>query len=60
MKPSNILLDEAGHVRLTDLGLAFDFKKETHGSAVYVILILAHFMCLCLLLRQWHPWLHGT
>ena len=34
IQPSNIMLDEEGHVRISDLGLAFDFVKEHHASAV--------------------------
>uniref|UniRef100_A0A287B9D0 G protein-coupled receptor kinase n=1 Tax=Sus scrofa TaxID=9823 RepID=A0A287B9D0_PIG len=33
LKPANILLDEHGHVRISDLGLACDFsKKKPHAS----------------------------
>lgn len=32
-QPANILLDESGHVRISDLGLACDFsKKKPHAS----------------------------
>ncbi|XP_067934508.1 G protein-coupled receptor kinase 3-like [Watersipora subatra] len=33
LKPANILLDETGHVRISDLGLAHDFsKRKPHAS----------------------------
>lgn len=33
LKPANILLDEHGHIRISDLGLACDFsKKKPHAS----------------------------
>lgn len=32
-QPANILLDEHGHVRISDLGLACDYsKKKPHAS----------------------------
>jgi len=34
LKPSNILLDEQGHIRLSDLGLACDFKEHQPSSSV--------------------------
>uniref|UniRef100_A0A8C5ADU5 G protein-coupled receptor kinase 3 n=1 Tax=Gadus morhua TaxID=8049 RepID=A0A8C5ADU5_GADMO len=35
LKPANILLDEHGHVRISDLGLACDFsKKKPHASVI--------------------------
>ena len=37
LKPANILLDEHGHVRISDLGLACDFsKKKPHARYIYV------------------------
>lgn len=33
LQPANILLDEHGHVRISDLGLACDYsKKKPHAS----------------------------
>lgn len=34
LKPSNILLDEQGHIRLSDLGLACDFRDHQPSSSV--------------------------
>ncbi len=34
LKPSNILLDEAGHIRLSDLGLACEFYDRKPSSCV--------------------------
>ena len=34
LKPANILLDEHGHVRISDLGLACDFSKKTPHASV--------------------------
>lgn len=36
LKPANILLDEHGHVRISDLGLACDFSKKKPHASVYV------------------------
>lgn len=35
LKPANILLDEHGHVRISDLGLACDFSKKKPHASVY-------------------------
>ncbi|KAJ8687143.1 hypothetical protein QAD02_022937 [Eretmocerus hayati] len=34
LKPANILLDEHGHVRISDLGLACDFSKKKPNASV--------------------------
>jgi beta-adrenergic-receptor kinase len=34
LKPSNILLDEQGHIRISDLGLACEFTKHQPSSSV--------------------------
>ncbi len=34
LQPSNILLDEVGHIRLSDLGLACEFKDREPSSSV--------------------------
>lgn len=36
LKPANILLDEHGHVRISDLGLACDFSKKKPHASVWV------------------------
>lgn len=36
LKPANILLDEHGHVRISDLGLACDFSKKKPQASVWV------------------------
>lgn len=36
VQPSNILLDEEGHLRLSDLGLACDFSDRQPSSSVWV------------------------
>lgn len=41
LKPANILLDEHGHVRISDLGLACDFSKKKPHASVYVPLYVA-------------------
>ena len=38
LKPANILLDEHGHVRISDLGLACDYSKKKPHASVYVII----------------------
>uniref|UniRef100_A0A8C1R6Z0 G protein-coupled receptor kinase n=1 Tax=Cyprinus carpio TaxID=7962 RepID=A0A8C1R6Z0_CYPCA len=46
LKPANILLDEHGHVRISDLGLACDFsKKKPH--ATYTSSLLSHTHAYC-------------
>ena len=36
LKPANVLLDEAGHVRISDLGLATDFSQKKPTATVLV------------------------
>ena len=36
LQPANILLDENGHVRISDLGLACDFSKKKPHASVWV------------------------
>ncbi len=36
LKPANILLDEHGHVRISDLGLACDFRSVGHFLKVLI------------------------
>ncbi|MBN3322764.1 ARBK2 kinase, partial [Atractosteus spatula] len=43
LKPANILLDEHGHVRISDLGLACDFSKKKPHASVSVSLCLSLF-----------------
>lgn len=45
LKPANILLDEHGHVRISDLGLACDFSKKKPHASVYGF--RKKFECLC-------------
>lgn len=67
-QPANILLDEHGHVRISDLGLACDFSKKKPHASVWVLFpfffAFLRFFKLCWCLRaslvQGHPWLHGT
>jgi beta-adrenergic-receptor kinase len=40
LKPANILLDEHGHVRISDLGLACDFSKKKPHASVYGLAVL--------------------
>lgn len=48
-QPANILLDEHGHVRISDLGLACDFsKRKPHASVwVWLIQIFDRSSCCC-------------
>jgi len=47
LKPANILLDEHGHVRISDLGLACDFSKKKPHASVYVHTHIHTCTCMC-------------
>ena len=51
LKPSNILLDEVGHIRLSDLGLACEFYDRKPSSCVCVSLFIVSILITSLFMR---------